>query len=227
MGAAPHNRHWTRQPSRRHLAAAVLMPVLVLALSGSARAERRFTFYGLAPAAAGQSLAQAELALGQPLMAEAGPKVKADANVQAKAEIKVQARAEPDVPAKADASPSAKAADPAASAGANGCHYRSVANQPGVRYALTGGVISRIETRDARYATASGVHVGDTVERARRAYGKRLALGPHPYFDQGRTLTVYSPNRRFALVMESNDQGHIITLRGGRLPEVTWLEGCS
>jgi len=40
-------------------------------------------------------------------------------------------------------------------------------------------------------------------------------------------LTVYSPDRKFALVMEANDQGRIITLRGGRLPEVGWLEGCA
>ena len=68
---------------------------------------------------------------------------------------------------------------------------------------------------------------GDTVDRARQVYGKRLRVGPHPYFDQGQTLTVYSPDRRFARVMESSNNGHLITLRGGRLPDVVWLEGCS
>jgi hypothetical protein len=162
--------------------------------AGAVSATERFSFYGLSPAAAGQPLAQAEAALGQPL--------------------KPEPRA-------------VKAAAAAASAAAPRCHYRSAERQPGVRYAVDGEVITRIETRDARYATISGVHVGDTTERALQVYGKRLNSAPHPYFDRGRVLTVFSPDRKFALVMEANDQGRIITLRGGRLPEVGWLEGCS
>ena len=107
------------------------------------------------------------------------------------------------------------------------CQYRGVDSHPGVRFTLASGVVSRAETRDMRYATLSGVHVGDTLDRARQAYGKRLSVAPHPYFDHGHTLTVYSLDRRFALVMESNDSGRIITLRGGRWPDVGWLEGCS
>ena len=156
----------------------------------------RFGFYGLSPAQAGQGLAQAETALGQPLKVEATAAAK---------------------PAKA-VTAGGTAAD---------CHYRTSAQQPGVRYALAGELITRVETRDPRYATVSGVHVGDSLARAQRAYGKRLASAPHPYFDQGRMLTVYSPDRRFALVMETNDAGRIITLRGGRLPDVGWLEACS
>ena len=69
--------------------------------------------------------------------------------------------------------------------------------------------------------------MGDSLARAQQADGKRLVSAPHPYFDQGRMRSVYSPDRRFALVMETNDAGRIITLRGGRLPEVDWLEGCA
>ncbi|OGB07975.1 MAG: hypothetical protein A3E25_01630 [Burkholderiales bacterium RIFCSPHIGHO2_12_FULL_69_20] len=164
--------------------------------AGAAPVSERFGFYGLSPVAAGQPLARAEAALGQPLQPEPRA-VKATA------------------PAPAPAAVAAR------------CHYRSTAHQPGVRYAVDGEVITRIETRDPRYATVSGVHVGDTAARALQVYGKRLSSTPHPYFDRGRVLTVYSPDRRFALVMEANDQGRIITLRGGRLPEVGWLEGCS
>ena len=114
-----------------------------------------------------------------------------------------------------------------AGATAPDCHYRSTVHQPGVRYTLSGERITRIETRDPRYATVSGVQVGDRLERAQQAYGKRLASAPHPYFDRGRMLSVDSPDRRFALVMETNDAGRITTLRGGRLPEVGWLEGCA
>ena len=162
----------------------------------AARAPR-FTFYGLAPALAGFDLARAEAALGQPLTLEPGPLRRTAAGATA-----------------------------GASAPGPACQYRAVAAQPGVRYALSGGVITRVETRDARWRTLSGMRVGSTLAQARRAYRKRLMVAPHPYFAQGHTLLVYSPDRRFALVMEANDEGRIITLRGGRLPEVAWLEGC-
>ena len=175
--------------------AASSAPAALSAPAPSTTPGLRFGFYGLSPVQAGQALAQAESALGQPLKVEAaGAK-----------------------PAKAVA----------AGAVAPDCHYRSTVHQPGVRYALAGELITRIETRDPRYATVSGVHVGDSLARAQQAYGKRLVSAPHPYFDQGRMLSVYSPDRRFALVMETNDAGRIITLRGGRLPEVGWLEGCA
>ena len=96
-----------------------------------------------------------------------------------------------------------------------------------MRYTLSDDVITRTETRDTRYATVSGVQVGQTVAQVQKAYGKRLNSAPHPYFARGKVLTVYSPDRKHALVMEANDQGRIITPRGGRLPEVGWLEGCT
>ena len=164
---------------------------------GGPDAAPRFTFYGLTPALAGFDLRRAEAALGQPLALEPRP-----------------------------ARRPAHSAPASASAPGPACQYRAVASQPGVRYALSDGVITRIETRDSRWRSVSGVQVGSTVAQAELAYGKRLTVAPHPYFDQGHTLLVYSPDRRFALVMEANDQGRIITLRGGRLPEVAWLEGC-
>jgi hypothetical protein len=179
---------------------AVLLGACLLAMPTRATTPPppgKFTFYGLAPAVVGLDRTQAEAALGQPLQPEPVPASRA---------------------ASAASAPPAKAGH---------CHHRLSPQQPGVRYTLTGDVITRVETRDARYATVSGVHVGDTVSQAQKAYGKRLTTAPHPYFAQGKVMTVYSPDRKFALVMESNDQGRIITLRGGRLPEVGWLEGCA
>lgn len=109
---------------------------------------------------------------------------------------------------------------------AEACHYRHSSAQPGVRHAVLQGRITRSETRDARYTTASGLRVGDTLARAQQVYGARLQTGPHPYFDQGRTLTVSSGDKKHALVMETNNEGRILTLRAGRLPEVMSLEAC-
>ena len=166
------------------------------ALSAPSPSPRRFTYQGLPPVLAGQALSEAESALGLALQAEAAP-----------------------------------AARPGASAGmpprpARACSDSVAASQPGLRYAISAGTVARVETRDSRYRSVSGVQVGDSLSHAEQAYGKRLTSQPHPYFDKGRVLTVTSPDKRFALVMESNDQGRIITLRSGRLPDVTGLEGC-
>lgn len=176
----------------------------------------RFTYLGLEPVAAGQTQALAEAALGQALKAEPVPPARAASST---------VQAGPAGPARPAAA--AAASGLASLAGATRCQYHGVASQPGVRYTVAAGVVSRVETRDARYATVSGVHVGDPIDRARQAYGQRLSVASHPYFDKGHVLTVYSPDRRFALVMESNDAGRIITLRGGRMPDIAWLEGCS
>jgi hypothetical protein len=107
------------------------------------------------------------------------------------------------------------------------CHLRSSAAQPGVAFVVDQGVVTRMETRDARYLTVSGLRVGDEVQKVRQVYGSRLSVRPHAYFERGLVLAVYSPDRQFALVMESNDAGRIVTLRGGRVPAVEFLEGCS
>lgn len=163
------------------------------AAASSARSGARIDFCGLTLPQAGQALALAETAPGQPLQVEAA----------------------------------AKPLKPLAAGSAAACHCRSSAQQPGVRYALAGALITRIETRDPRYATFSGVHMSDSLARVRQACGQRPVSAWHRYFDQGRMLTVYSPDRRFALVMETNDGDRIITLRGGGLPDVGWLDGCS
>ncbi len=107
------------------------------------------------------------------------------------------------------------------------CHLRSSAAQPGVAVVVDKGVVTRMETRDARYLTVSGLRVGDDVQKVRQVYGSRLSVRPHDYFARGQVLAVYSPDRQFALVMESNDAGRIVTLRGGKVPTVEFLEGCS
>ncbi|MEO7852884.1 MAG: hypothetical protein ABIR94_11620 [Rubrivivax sp.] len=107
------------------------------------------------------------------------------------------------------------------------CQRRTSTAQPGVVYVVDAGVITRVETRDPRYLSISGVRVGDDAAKARKLYGQRLTVRPHLYFDKGLRLSVYSPDGSFALVMESNDSGRIIAMRAGAIPAVEQLEGCS
>jgi hypothetical protein len=155
-----------------------------LALGPAAAAEERFTFYGLTPSAAGQTVKEAERALGAPLLAKAGEERRT-------------------------------------------CHLRTSRGQPGVSFVVDRGVLARTDTRDRRWATVRGLRVGDSEAQARQLYGTRLVSSAHPYFERGHRLAVYSADRKFALVMESDDSGRIVTLRGGRVPAVESLEGCS
>ena len=160
---------------------------LALLAAGGAAAQTadkdRFGWLGLAPVEAGQTLQQAEAALGAPLQPAAATPQR--------------------------------------------CQVLSSPARPGVGYVVAEGRVTRMETRDRRYATVSGLRVGDDVAKVRRIYGARLDVRPHPYFAKGQVLAVYSPDRRFALVMESDDAGRIVTLRGGLVPAVEFLEGCS
>jgi len=196
------------------LLAALVLPAAPLLAAGPARSAssatatptdaRRFTVQGLAPVLAGLTLAQADQALGQPLLPEQPAISSATSATSARA-------------ATAAAGPAAPAA----------CHYRTSVGLPGVRFVLRDGRLVRSETRDARYTTASGLRVGDALAQAEKLYGNRLESSRHPYFDHGRMLAIYAGDRKHALVFETNDQGRIITLRAGRVPEVLALEGCS
>jgi hypothetical protein len=158
--------------------------LLALGMAAAGAAEDRFGFYGLTPAAAGQTVKEAERALGAPLLVPPAQKGRR-------------------------------------------CQVRTSSAQPGVQYVVDKGVITRIDTRDKRWSTVRGLRVGDSKERARELYGKRLIVSPHPYFERGHRLSVVSADGKYALVMESDDAGRIITMRGGRLPMVEALEGCS
>jgi hypothetical protein len=193
----------------RQMRAAAMVLAMAAAAAAHAADDRRFTVQGLAPALAGMTLEQADKVLGQPLQAE-----------------KPATTGTPTATATA-ASATGSAAKPNTAAPAGACHYRSTTRQPGVRYAVQQGRILRSETRDARYSTASGLKVGDTLARAQKLYGARLVTSPHPYFDKGKSLAVYSSDKKYALVMEANDEGRIITMRGGQVPQVLSLEGCS
>jgi hypothetical protein len=164
--------------------AAVLLLAAGMGVGAALAAEDRFGFYGLSPAAAGQSVKEAEKALGAKLVPLPGHERRR-------------------------------------------CQVRTSRAQPGVQYVVDRGVITRIDTRDKRWATARGLRVGDGEDRARQLYGQRLQVTAHPYFERGHRLMVLSADRKYALVMESDDAGRIITLRGGRLPMVEALEGCS
>lgn len=102
---------------------------------------------------------------------------------------------------------------------------------PGVIVMLDEGLVARIDvTRDSRVATTKGARIGDTEARIKELYKGRVAVTPHEYTD-GHYLTVTPPpgtgeDRNYRLVFET-DGNRVLRYRGGKLPQVGWVESCS
>jgi hypothetical protein len=110
------------------------------------------------------------------------------------------------------------------------CTYVHLANSPaGMRIMINGGTVARIDVDSSTIATGLGARVGDSEARIRELYGPRLTVEPHKYLPNGHYLIVtpFPPtDSNFRLVFET-DGSRVTTYRAGRLPEVTWAEGCA
>lgn len=114
---------------------------------------------------------------------------------------------------------------PAAS-GLEHCHYIQSVDVPDLRVMIEAGKVVRVETQHGRYSTPSGVRVGDSEESARKVYGQRAVARPHKYVQGALYLIVYAADRGAAVVLEIIN-GRVLSLRGGLVPAVEYVEGCS
>ncbi|HEX9310104.1 MAG TPA: hypothetical protein VF887_04780 [Gemmatimonadaceae bacterium] len=98
----------------------------------------------------------------------------------------------------------------------------------GVSAMVVKGKIARIDVDTGSVTTEDGAKIGDTEERVRSIYGDELKVEPHKYIEGGHYLTVMgdSASAGKAIVFET-DGKRVTMFRGGRLPEVKWVEGCS
>lgn len=89
------------------------------------------------------------------------------------------------------------------------------------------GQVARVEVTDSVVATTAGARVGDTETRINQLYPGRVQTSPHKYTD-GHYLTVRGSGADSVqrLVFETDGQ-RVTRYRGGRVPEVEWVEGCS
>src|SRR5687767_9730800 len=116
--------------------------------------------------------------------------------------------------------------------GAQECTYAIWREAPtDVTIMLGEGVVARVDVaRASKIATSKGARIGDTETRIKELYQGRVVVTPHEYTD-GHYLTVTAPpqsgdDRRYALVFET-DGNRVTRYRGGKLPQVGWVEGCS
>ncbi len=111
------------------------------------------------------------------------------------------------------------------------CEYaRSAALPPGVMVMLIGGRVARVEVDSGATATAAGARIGDAEARVRELYrGRELRVQPHKY-EAGQYLTVLPGAPRDTLhriVFETDSAGTVKRFRGGVVPAVEYVEGCS
>lgn len=119
----------------------------------------------------------------------------------------------------------------APASGAESCTYAVWREAPtGVRVMLDKGVVARVDVSSGSVATSRGARIGDTEARIKELYQGRVAVTAHEYSD-GHYLTVTPPpgsgeDRSYRLVFET-DANRVTKYRGGKLPQVGWVEGCS
>lgn len=97
-----------------------------------------------------------------------------------------------------------------------------------LRFVVTNGRIATVETFNPLIQTVSGANVGDTVDEVLAMYRGRLEVRPSETLPDGQDL-VFVPrdqgDRTFRVYFVTQN-GKVIEMRAGRLPEVIWPEGC-
>ncbi len=98
----------------------------------------------------------------------------------------------------------------------------------GVSVMVVKGKVARIDVDTGSVTTEDGAKIGDTEDRIKSIYGDEVTVEPHKFIEAGHYMTVLgdSASAGKALVFET-DGKRVTMFRGGRLPEVKWVEGCS
>jgi hypothetical protein len=99
---------------------------------------------------------------------------------------------------------------------------------PDVNVMVVNGKVARIDVDTGAVTTEDGGKIGDSEDRIKSIYGDDVQVEPHKYNAGWHYLTVLgdSASAGKALVFET-DGKQVTSFRGGRLPEVKWVEGCS
>ena len=97
----------------------------------------------------------------------------------------------------------------------------------GVSVMVVKGKVARIDVDTGSVTTEDGAKIGDSEDRIKSIYGDEVKVEPHKYVEAGHYMTVAgdSASAGKALVFET-DGKRVTMFRGGRLPEVKWVEGC-
>lgn len=120
--------------------------------------------------------------------------------------------------------------DPPAARGST-CTYATARGLDGVGFMLIKGIIERVDINSRTMMTLRGAKIGDSEQRISTLYPNQIKTTPHPYArgPGSHYLTFFPKDREdqeYRLVFETS-KGKVTRFRGGRLPAVDYIEGCS
>ena len=85
------------------------------------------------------------------------------------------------------------------------------------------GRLARIYVENRRYATRSGIRVGDSEQKVLGTYPGEIIRTPHEY-TKGSYLKIVDGNRK---VVFETDGAKVTGISTGRRPEIDYVEACS
>lgn len=104
------------------------------------------------------------------------------------------------------------------------CAIWTIRGVRGLSIMTTGGRLARVDITRGSWRTSVGVRLGDSESTVRSRY-PRLRRQQHAYDPDGEYLIVRGRKRR--VVFETNGDDKVTGFRGGRVPEVMYIEGCA
>jgi hypothetical protein len=104
------------------------------------------------------------------------------------------------------------------------CAIWSLRGVRGLGIMTTSGRLARVDAFMGTWRTIVGIQRGDSEAEIRERY-PRIRTRPHPYDPDGQYLIVPGPNRRVVFETDGNDE--VTSFRGGRMPEIMYIEGCA
>ena len=108
------------------------------------------------------------------------------------------------------------------------CEYFSPTNGlNGVLFMFSHDRLVRIDVEKGKTSTASGIRIGDSISKIRKAYTTGVIITAHQYIPQphGKYVTAKSADGKHAIRFET-DGGRIVAFYSGRFPEVEYVERC-
>jgi serine/threonine protein kinase len=109
------------------------------------------------------------------------------------------------------------------------CQYLTSESLKDVSFMFTEGILSRIDTRNPSSATLSGVGVGDSEADVYAVYGDRIKSAPNAYIPETASYLTYVPEDPLdnTRVLFDVNEGKVVNIRSGRLPQINYIEGCA
>jgi hypothetical protein len=114
--------------------------------------------------------------------------------------------------------------------GANECTWAVIPDAPhGFNVMLEKNRVVRVDVEEGTIATATGLRIGDPIEKIRSAYpDAKIEIQPNAYTDYARDVLVTpsSDPGQHQIIFET-DGKTISRFRSGQTPQVGYVEGCS